>query len=72
MSIKDGGKVYPDEYISRSEYAIMAEKILAYNQCKVTNDTSKVPSEIVIKDKNGNILKKTVFQKDSTDFLAVI
>lgn len=50
----------------------MAAKILAYNQCKISNDSSKIPSEIVIRDKNGNIVTRTVFSKGSTDVLGVI
>lgn len=56
------GSVKPDEKISRGEFAIMAEKTLAYTQCNLNSSESTIESSISILDSNGKPRNSTSFR----------
>ncbi len=60
LTLKPGNRLYSDEYITRGEFAIMAAKILSYNQCQTAND-SRVASRIGVKDPTGKEVTITSF-----------
>jgi hypothetical protein len=71
VTLRENNKIYPDEIISRWEFANMAAKILWYNQCNL-DDSYTVESEILTRDISGNTSKKNRFPEKSNDVLAPI
>ena len=44
ITVDGGGKIFPDEYITRKEFVIMASKIFTINMCSVKNN-NETPSD---------------------------
>ena len=72
LTVKDEKKVYPDEIINRWEFASMASKILAYNQCSPEKDTSSIASDMIVIDSSGKTIEKTEFDRWTSDALSVV
>lgn len=72
LQIQEGERIYPDTIITRGEFASMASKILEYNQCKSKKDIDTITSDIIVQQADKKIIKKTVFELWTTDFLWVI
>ncbi len=60
------GKVLPDEFISRWEFATMASKILEYNQCAPAKSDNTLWSSIEITDSDGKPLSEVVFAQNTS------
>lgn len=60
LSIKNN-KIFPDEYLTRWEFALMAAKMLSYNQCQTKDITSALDSEIIVVSSTGRTLDTSSF-----------
>ncbi len=65
-------KIFPDEYITRGEFAIMAAKILSYNQCQTKDIENTVASRIGVKDPSGKEIQISSFPIGYTGTLVPI
>ena len=72
LSLRDGKKIYPDEYISRGEYALMAGKMLSYNQCQTKDIANSIPSEIGVRNPLWTVTHTTSFPLGYTGTLVPI
>lgn len=72
LQIQDSNHIYPDAIITRGEFATMAGIILAYNQCAILDNQNSIASDMVVRQANGEIIEKTVFDIGTTDILSVI
>jgi hypothetical protein len=59
-----GTEVYAEHKITRGEFAIMAAKMLEYNQCAKENSENTFASRIIIQDAWGTEIEKTLFKKE--------
>lgn len=59
ISLKNENKILPDENISRWEFAMMASKILSYNQCSVTDINNQMQSQILLVDADRKEIEKS-------------
>ncbi len=71
LTLKNG-KLSPDEYITRGEFAIMAAKILSYNQCQTKDIENTVASRIWVKDPDGKEIPTSTFPLGYTGNLVPI
>lgn len=55
------GSIKPDEKITRGEFAMMAEKTLAYTQCNLNATSNTTESAIAIYDSNGKQTNSSSF-----------
>ena len=64
ISLRADFTVGQDEYITRGEFANMAAKMLAYNQCVQGSVNNTLPSAIRIVGSDGKVQDKSLFSKD--------
>ncbi len=66
------GRVFPNEYITRGEFALMAAKMLSYNQCKTRQSDLSVASEIRVTTPSGQTTDISAIPLWYTGSLSVI
>jgi PKD domain/S-layer homology domain len=66
IELKSDGKILPDEFISRWAFALMAAKILEFNQCVPSKSENTLWSTVEIIDSDGKSLNEVVFTQNTS------
>lgn len=66
------GRVFPNEYITRGEFALMAAKMLSYNQCQTKDESLQVASEIIVIGPDGKTTNTSSFPVGYTGTLSTL